>query len=97
MTYEVQISTILKVKTERLVHGGKLMRKIDDPGCKFCGGPRLVYRTCRRSLWIVRYRRCINCGDCSKTVQSCYQMLPVSQLPTEDETGNIESAHHNSQ
>lgn len=35
-----------------------------------CDSPRpLTYRTVRRPSWTVRYKRCANCGACSKTVQ----------------------------
>ncbi len=36
-----------------------------------CGGRRLVYRTFDPpgARFIFRYRRCADCGDCSKTIQ----------------------------
>lgn len=35
-----------------------------------CSDPRpLTYRTIRGPVWTTRYKRCANCGTCSKTVQ----------------------------
>lgn len=35
-----------------------------------CSDPKLlVYKTVRRPSWTVRYKRCANCGTCSKTIQ----------------------------
>lgn len=35
-----------------------------------CDSPRpLTYRTIRGPVWTTRYKRCANCGTCSKTVQ----------------------------
>ena len=44
------------------------MIPIPCPDCQ-CGGRRLIYRTVRGARYVTRYRRCVDCGAVSKTIQ----------------------------
>ena len=73
------------------------MRAIDAKRCKLCSGQLRVYRTRQSGLFVIRYRRCVNCGGCSKTVATCYQIVPQIGLPSVAPERKIDGGQSDSQ
>lgn len=60
-----------------------------------CGGKRLVYRKVTGSKYTTRYRRCADCGKCSKTIAIECGSTMAALRELIEQTGKSGNDHEN--